>query len=536
MTLLDAQLAAQAAAATEAAEKELLAKSAELEANIKWRDIEIARLRRLLYGRKSERLTREELGQLLLCYGASEEEAAADNPTLPVPTLEDSEPEAEGADGEAAPPKKRRPNHRGRGKLSPHLERVVHTVAVPEAERACGACGEEMSVFGHLDHERVEHVPAKLVVHVTRREKLGCKHCQGDATTAAHDRSAQPSLRVGASLLAYLIESKCDDALPIHRQCDQFARLGFELPTSTAYDYWRYATELLKPVSDALLGTVLEDKVWVAADDTGIDVLDRTRENNKYRGHLWCFLASSGLLAYQFTESWEAEEVAPWFHAIGEHTHVQVDDYKGYGSRFERDGIQTTVVPPHRRLGCMMHCRRRFYAAHKANDKRAGPAMRWIRQLYKIEEEAKELSPDERLVLRTEQSVPILDKFDAWVDEQEQKLGKTGKLAGAVRYAKQQRAYLRRCFTDGRFEIDNGAVERAIREPAIGRKNFLFTGSAEAGQRLAAAYSLVQTCRALNISTRDYLIDVLEKLEAGWPAKRLTELLPQNWQPARADG
>ncbi len=113
------------------------------------------------------------------------------------------------------------------------------------------------------------------------------------------------------------------------------------------------------------------------------------------------------------------------------------------------------------------------------------------------------------------------------------KLGKTGNLAEAVRYASNQRVFVRRCFSDGRFEIDNGAVERQIREPAIGRRNFLFTGSAAAAERIAVAYSLVQTCRALELNTREYLVDVLTKLEQGWPARRLTELLPQNWAAAQ---
>lgn len=114
-----------------------------------------------------------------------------------------------------------------------------------------------------------------------------------------------------------------------------------------------------------------------------------------------------------------------------------------------------------------------------------------------------------------------------------------GSVRGAARegrpyrdHALQQWVYVRRCFDDGRLEIDNGACERAIREPAIGRKNFLFTGSADAAKRLAAAYSIVQSCRALDISTREYLIDVVTKLEHGWPARRLRELLPQNWAAA----
>lgn len=176
-----------------------------------------------------------------------------------------------------------------------------------------------------------------------------------------------------------------------------------------------------------------------------------------------------------------------------------------------------------------MHVRRRFHDALKLGDKRAAKPVKWIAELYKVEKNARGRSPDERLALRTEHSLPLLDEFDAWVDEREGRLGKTSKLAEAVRYAKQQRAFVRRCFTDGHLEIDNGAVERAIREPALGRKNFLFTGSAVAARRLAAAYSLVQTCRALGLPTRDYLLDVITKIERRWPARRLTELLPHRW-------
>ncbi len=91
--------------------------------------------------------------------------------------------------------------------------------------------------------------------------------------------------------------------LPLHRQCDQFSCLGFGLPLSTAYGYWRYATDLLRPLADALLGTVLEDPVWVGIDDTHIDVLDCSKKDGKYRGHLWRFRGSTGLLAYQFTRT-----------------------------------------------------------------------------------------------------------------------------------------------------------------------------------------------------------------------------------------
>jgi len=389
-----------------------------------------------------------------------------------------------------------------------------------------------MTCIDHVEHERLEYVPAKLVVHVERREKLACKACRGDITTAPRRGRAGSSLRVGASFLAQLIESKCDDALPIYRQADQLKRLGFEVPLNTLYGYWTYVTDLLLPVSDAVLGTVLDGDI-VALDDTRLDVLDRAKAAGKYRGHLWCFASEAPLIAYAFTKSWKATDIEPWIAAID--GFIQCDDYKGYSAMIEGpDGEKRPLVPPDRRLGCMMHVRRRFHAAFKGGDKRAGKPLKLIGEIYAIEREAKKLrlSADERLALRRSKSIPLLAEFDAWIDERDANIGRTSLLAKAVRYGKQQRPYIRRCFTDGRFEIDNGEVERRIREPAIGRKNYLFSGSAKAAQRLAGAYTLVQSCRRLDISTRDYLVDVIEKLEGGWPMRRLAELMPHRWAQA----
>ena len=153
-----------------------------LRTRVERRDIEISRLRQLLYGRKSEKLTREELSQLVLSFGATDAEAAEEDPNLPIPALTDAEPE-EGSN----PKKKRRPNHHGRGAVSPNVERLVTEVAVPEDERVCNQCGEEMVAFGYIDHELVEYVPPKVVVHVERCEKLGCKCWSG---AASHNRRA----------------------------------------------------------------------------------------------------------------------------------------------------------------------------------------------------------------------------------------------------------------------------------------------------------------------------------------------------------
>jgi len=487
-------------------------------------------LTRMIFGRRSEKLTREELGQLALAFGASEEEAGAAEPEVPTPDGPTESNEGESTDSGDRKRKKRK--HPGRTRLSAELERKVNLVPVPEGERSCKCCGGEMSCIGHLDHERVEYVPAKLVVHVDRREKLACQapSCRGDAVTAERNDPRDTHLRVGASLLAHLVESKCDDALPIYRQQDQLKRLGFDVPLNTLYGYWSYVTNLLRPVADTTLSVVLGDPHYVAMDDTKLEVLDKTKAKGIYRGHLWCFTGTTPLVAYGFTETWEAQQIVPWVGAI--EGFIQCDDYKGYSSSVDWPGGGARIlIPPERRLGCMMHLRRRFFEAFKQSDKRAAEPLALIKALYEIEAEAKADGLDHaaRGALRAARSLPILDKLEKWVDDHEDKLLPSSLLGQAVTYAKQQRPFIRRCFRDGRFEIDNGHTERQIREPAIGRKNFLFTGSADAAKSLAGAYTLVQSCRNLGLSVRDYLIDVINKLERGWPLRRIRELVPDRW-------
>lgn len=513
---------------------------AALAAELERSELRVKKLTYLAYGKKTERLTRDELGQLVLALDGTEEQANAPEPEVPhtaVPdepiATEDATPDAP-AQSDAptgAKPKQRRPNHPGRTKLASHLERIIHPVPVPPDQRLCACCHHEMRGITHVDHERIEYVPAKIVVHVERREKLACKRseCRKDITTAPRTDGGGGRRRGGASLMAHLVEAKCDDGLPVDRQRDQFQRLGFDVSASTLYTYWTHATSQLLPVAKVVLAQVLADPV-VGVDDTSLQVLDRDRPKGIYKGHLWCFTGLRPLVAYTFTKSWSADEVAPYLAAID--GFVQCDDYKGYSRQATMpDGSRRTLVDPARRLGCMMHVRRRFHEALKLGDKRAARAVEIIFALYEIERVAKaaKASPEARLKLRTDSSLPLLDAFDAWVDDLTPRCIRSTPLGEALGYATNQRVFIRRCFTDGRFEIDNGHTERILREPCMGRKAYLFSGSAEAAERLAGAYTLVQSCRLLGFGARDYLIDVLEKLDAGWPMRRIGELVPDRW-------
>jgi transposase len=493
-------------------------------------------LQRLLYGRRSEKLTNAEVAQLCLLLGGDGSDVT--------PTPQDADtrteepPSQESREGK--PPKKRRPKHKGRTAAPPDLERIVIGKSlVPEDQRRCVHCGDPMCTFGWIEHETIHYIPGRFVVHVELREKAACKTkgCPGEAVTAERTCTSALPTRVGASVLAHLVEHKCDDSLPIYRLRDGYARLGFDVPLNTLYGYWTFVLDLLMPVAEVTLSVVLDDDI-VRIDDTGMPVLDKSKASGKFRGHLWAFKGNAcKLVAFQFTETWAAIEIQPWIEAI--RGYVQVDDYKGYSAEVEsmlETGKLVKLVPDERRLGCMMHVRRRFYEAYELGDKRAAPALEWIRKIYEIEAEAKKLGldADGRLALRQEKSAPLLHALFAWIVDLEPKLGKTSKLAEAVRYAINQRAFVERCFTDGRFEIDNGEIERVLKKPCVGRKNYLHCGSVAGAKRLAAAYTLVLSCKALGINVHDYLVDVITKLAEGWPLRRIRELVPDAWAAARA--
>jgi transposase len=537
---------------------------------------------RARFGRRSEKLTAEELGQLVLALGGTQQDAANPNAQVPVPETEETDEASSEPKGK--PDRKRgskKGRHPGRTRLDPALPRRVTLHTVPAGERNCLHCGTTMQTIGHTDHERVDYIPARIEVVVDRREKVACTTCHQDITTASRpgERMPEPQAaaadaqaaasgaaaesvsvavdaalapatdnpaghalapgahiyrRAGASLLAHLLEAKCDDALPIYRQRQQLARLGFDVPLNTLYGYWDAASRIVEPVAEMVLSCVL-GKPIVGIDDTRLDWLDPSAKGKRRRGHLWCLVGSGDLVAFTFTESWAADEVAPWIDAID--GYIQCDDYAGYSAmRTMQDGTKIELVPPERRLGCWMHVRRPFHKAFKAGEKHAIIPLGYIKDLYAVEREACDLSmtPDERLVLRQEKSQPAADAFFAWVEARQQVERPSSYIGKALHYALNQKEFAMRCLTDGRFELDTGRVERQIREPVIGRKNYLFSGSAAAASRLAGAYSLVCSCQNLGINTRAYLTDIITKLQAGFPLRDINRLRPDVWAAERS--
>lgn len=504
---------------------------------IAWRLLRELRYR---FGRQTEKLSREQLTQLFLALGGDEASANDAELVVPVPAPpEEPEPSDEAAaeEGKPAKPERKRPERKPGGsiKIADFVERRVTPVPAADEDRVCALCGAEKQLCKHVRHERIVFVPAKIEVHVEVREMLACVQCRKDVSVAPRQTLPVLGRRVEPSLIAKLVHDKCANALPLHRQAKELARMGLEIPDKTLQSYFAYATDALSPVADCVVSTVLGSAI-VGADDTRLKVLDRAAKHGRYLGHLWCFVGTDGTVGgvesvgYTFAPSWDAEEIRPWFSAID--GDAQCDGYAGYAREFDDPGGMTFVaVPAHKRLGCTMHVRSKFHAALLARDKRAAIALKYIAELYTIEADCKAASLDAagRTKVRRERSLPLFEALYGWIESIHPKLLPKTPLRAATTYAINQRPYLRRCFEDGRFEIDNGRVERRIRPFAVGRRNFLFTGSQRGGERLAVAYTLVDNCILLGLDPQRYLEDVLVKLDAGWPLARLVELTPARW-------
>ena len=515
---------------------------------IEQRDVS-RRFARMLFGPRSERLDGAELRQLFLAFGGQESvfdaaQAEGTTPVIPIPeapteSLQDVAPSVDVASlppGDAPAPaaeKKKRPNHNGRRPLVASCAIIETRVPVPEDECACALCGKDKACIRHVRHERIDYVPASLVRHIEIREVRACVDCRKDVVTAPRCDPSASRRRVGTGIVADLIVEKCSEAQPLHRERARYQRMGWDAPASTIDSAWRWGTELLVPIADVVRGEILAHD-YVCADSTPLTILDPKRPSGRFKGQVWAFVAQ-GNVAFEFSKSWAADQIVDSFLVCPD-GYKQVDDYKGYVSDLEHNGKTVRLVQPERRLGCGMHIRRRFVEAAVARDMRAVLPLEYFSELYAIEADAKArgLSHDERLALRTCSSLPILAKLREWLDRHHGVLAPKTPLGSAVGYAHQQWGFFTRCFSRGDFEIDNGAPEREIRTIAIGRRNFLFSGSIDAASRLCAAYTLVVGAKRAGIDPFVYVKDVLDKLDAGWTINRVAELTPRRWAAAQS--
>ena len=494
ITEREAALAARSTA-LEAAEARLIAQKLELE---KLR-FEIACLKRMKYGRSSEQLDAQ-ITQMQL-------------------TLEDLEASLAEKPEHLRPIPKDPPVKPARRALPAHLprEELVHENAC-----TCPTCGGELRRLGEDVSEMIEYVPGryKVIRHV--RPKLSCAACQKIVQAAAPSRPIARGL-AGPGFLAHVLVSKYADHLPLYRQSQIYAREGLDLDRSTLADWVGGASELLGPLVASLGRYVLAAKK-LHGDDTPVPVLCPGRGTTK-QGRLWTYVrddkpaGSIEPAAVLFRYSPDRKGERPQAHLASFVGVLQADAYAGF-DRLYGERIQEAA--------CWAHVRRKFYEIHVAHASPiAAVALDRIGRLYGIEAEIRGRPPDERREVRQARAGPELESLHAWWHATLTTLSKKSELAVAIRYALSRWTALTRYRDDGRLEIDNNAAERALRAVALGRKNWLFAGSDDGGERAATIYSLLGTAKLNNLDPEGYLRYVLERI-ADHPINRIEELLPWN--------
>jgi transposase len=460
---------------------------------------EIACLKRIKYGRSSEALDREIIQMQL--------------------SIEDLEASLAAKPAEVRPVAKTPAEKPVRRPLPEQLprEEIVH-----ENPCTCPACGGELRALGEDSSEILEYVPSRFKVIRHRRPKLSCSACQKIVQAPAPSRAIERGL-AGPGLLAHVLVSKYADHLPLYRQSQIFAREGIDLDRSTLADWVGGASALLEPLVNAV-GRYVLGAYKIHGDDTPVPVLCPGRRTTK-QGRLWTYVrddrpaGSEDPAAVFFRYSRDRKGERPRAHLANFSGVLQADAYAGF------DQLYGEKI---KEAACWAHVRRKFYDIHVSL---ASPialeALERIGQLYTIEEEIRGRPPDEREAVRKARAGPELKALHEWLHKTLTALSKKSELAQAIRYALSNWVALTRYCEDGRLEADNNAAERALRAVALGRKNWLFAGSDDGGERAAAMYTLIGTAKLNKINPEEYLRHVLEHI-ADHPINRIDELLPWN--------
>lgn len=433
--------------------------------------------------------------------------------------------------------------------LPARLPRV--DIAHEPQNTTCG-CGAPLSRISQDVSERLDYVPGVFRVERHIRGVWACKccaHLRQEPMPAQIINAGIPTAR----LLAQVLIAKYDDHLPLYRQGEIYARAGVPLGSSTLADWVGACGVALAPIAQALKAQMLQSQV-LHADESPITIL--ARKGEKTRGYIWAYATGvhegvdavvyqirpgrSGQHARDFLKH-EAPK-PPLERSSGDPPkakrwggHLVVDDYVGYKALFVPEGINPDDpnAQPIIEVGCWAHVRRKFFELHvAAKSTLAEVALAHIGALYGVERAIAEEGLDVKLATarRQKESKPRLLALHAWLLAQRQQVTDGTGTAKAMDYCLKRWPALIRYADDGRLPMDNNRIENQIRPWAIGRKNWLFSGSLAAGARAADIMSLIQTAKMNNIEPLAYLTDVLTRLPTH-PNSRIEELLPTCWRP-----
>ena len=495
--------------------------------------LQIEKLKRELYGPRSERTARL-LDQLELQLeeletAATEDEIAAE--------------QAAASAGDTIPVRPFTRKKPSRKPFPAHLPRERVIVPGPTACLCCG--GGRLRKLGEDVTETLEVIPRrwKVIQHV--REKFTCRDCEKISQVPAPFHVIARGW-AGPSLLAMILFEKFGQHQPLNRQAERYAKEGVPISLSTLADQVGGCTVALTPLFKRIEAHVLSAE-RLHGDDTTIPVLAKGKTDT---GRIWVYVRDDKPFdgpappAAAFYYSRDRAGEHPQAHLASYTGIFQADAYSGYGKLYEPGRSPGPIYE----AACWVHARRPFFvmadlaenARRKAQGKKpaaisplALEAVRRIDALFDIERTINGQSAERRKAVRQELSAPLVADLEAWMREQRAKLSRGNDVAKAMDYMLKRWTVFTRFLDDGRICLSNNAAERGVRGIALGRKSWLFCGSDRGGQRAAVMYSLIITAKMNDVDPQAWLADVLARI-AEHPVQKLDELLPWNWCPLNA--
>lgn len=470
---------------------------------------QLAWLKRQIFGKRSEREVSDLNNQQLLLEGF-ESPAHKEEKKKPIAAHE-----------------RKKPDRNGQDKITLPDDLPVETTVldIPDEQKVCQETGEPLVQIGVEVSHKLAHKPGSYFIKEIIRPKYAHpKKEENGILTADLPDSLLPRCRADESLLAEVITKKFADHLPLYRIAEIFQREGIKISRKLLSQWVLSSAIALKPLYDEMLKRILSSKN-IFIDETPVKLWEAVKCKQAY---MWVVVggceSNPAYRIYQFKEDRCHHNVLDILKDYRGGLHS--DKYAAYQRLAERKII--TWFP------CFSHIRRKFFEAEAGDPAFRKRVLRKIRYLFMFERVAWNRSPEERLKIRQEKEIPIIDELIEKIKGKllDGKILPKSKLKEAMGYFCGLIPYLKNYTKDAFARLDNNVAERAVRPLAIGRKNWLFFGSPDGGQAGAILFSLVQTCRGLGINPREYLEDIMRRI-MGHNSQKLHELLPDEWQKSR---
>lgn len=475
---------------------------------------ELRQLRRMIFGRRSERFVQQGTlpGQLEIDFGEHPRETGMGG-TGAISRDTDSPAEvteavrrhssAVGATGG---------RHGQRRRFDPTLPVREELVNPPDVPENAVEISRDVT-------ELLEYTPGQLWI----RRIIRPRYASGGTVVAAESPSwiPLPRTNAGPSLLAHILVSKYRDHLPLNRQLHILSRRGMTLKSSTLCDWVHAAARLLEPLYDTLVRQVMHSD-YLQVDETTIPVLDSDHPGAARKGYHWVVRSpQSRAMFFHYDNGSRARAVASDIFRDFRGA-LQSDGYNVYDIFENHPGITT--------IGCWAHARRKFEQALDNDPPRASFALSIIQRMYDIERECRQhnLNPQQVYIIRQQRARPLTEELHRWL--MENRSDKRAAIDKAISYTLGIYPRLCRYLDDGRYLIDNNMAENAVRPLALGRKNYLFCGSHRAARNAAMIYSLLGTCCLNGLNPLQWLSDVLCRIN-DCRTSQLHTLLPGGQAP-----